>query len=620
MEVKMSGFAGVVCTGGSAPDSGLLECMAARLTFRGPDATCIWSRAGAGFCFTLLRTGPAPQSSEQPCTLDGRVWLIGDVRLDGREDLLRQLEQNDKPITAEVTDEELILRAWRRWGTDGFTRLNGDLSFALWDEDQHRLLCVRDLIGARPFFYAQSAGNFYFSNTLEVLRQAPGVSSNLDPQFIGDFLVQERCEDRARTVCRDIHRLPPGHTLVYSDGALSVHSHADFSVEEPLLLKRPEEYVERFQELLEKAVHDRLPRQPCGIFLSGGLDSTSIAAVACQIGKQDRASGPLRAYTIDCRPLFNDEEGILSSLVAENLGIDIEILSGASCLPYEGWEDSLLRTPEPCHDPFLLLSQRQYRQVQSHARVVLSGYGGDDILTGQAWPYLTYLFRQRAFGTIARAYGRYILKHGRIPPLRGGFRTRLRRWMGRTDPLTEFPPWLEPQFVEQHNLRGRWRELQESPKTIHPLHPIAFAGLSSKFWSRVFESEDAGWTGMPVELRAPLLDERLLRFLLRVPPVPWCMEKELLREAMRGLLPEEVRARPKTPLIGDFIKHFIESKKWNPLPLSEPPPELREFVDWERLGTTLATAAGSNLWVGLRPVSLSYWLKAKAVVNEKRIR
>jgi asparagine synthase (glutamine-hydrolysing) len=190
--------------------------------------------------------------------------------------------------------------------------------------------------------------------------------------------------------------------------------------------------------------------------------------------------------------------------------------------------------------------------------------------------------------------------------------------MGRTDPLTAFPQWLEPHFAERHNLRGRWRELQESRKKGHPLHPIALACLSSRFWSSVFESEDAGWTGVPVELRAPLLDQRLLRFLLRVPPVPWCMEKALLREAMRGILPEEVRARPKTPLLGDFIKHFIESKKWSPLPLPEPTAELRKFVDWERLSTTLATAAGSTLWVGLRPVSLCYWLKG--VVNEERIR
>jgi asparagine synthase (glutamine-hydrolysing) len=614
----MSGFAGFVSPGGDAPDPHLLERMAARLAFRGPDATQIWSRAGAGFCFTLLRTGPAPQASDQPCTLDGRVWLLGEVRLDGRDDLRHELEQSDEPIPATATDEELILRAWRQWGEPGLAKLLGDYSFALWDETARRLWCVRDLIGARPFFYAQSGDGLYFSNTLEALRQAPGISSELDPQFIGDFLLQEWCGDGARTVYRDIHRLPPGHNLVYSDAGLSVRCYTNFSIEEPLWLKRPEEYVERFQELLEKAVRDRLPRGPCGIFMSGGLDSTSIAAVACKIAQGDGVGGPLRAYTIDCRPLFNDEEGYLASLVAENLGINIEILSGASCLPYEGWEDSLLRTPEPYHDPFLLLSKRQYRQVQGHARVVLSGYGGDDILTGQAWPYLTYLFRQRSFGTIVKAFGRYVLKHGRIPPLRGGFRTRLRRWMGRTNPLTEFPEWLEAHFAERHNLHGRWLELQNTSWPVHPLHPIAFGGLSSKFWSSTLENEDAGCTGTPVELRAPLLDQRLLRFLLRVPPVPWCMEKELLREAMRGMLPEEIRTRPKTPLLGDLIKQLIESKRWSPMPLPEPAAELRKFVDWERLGTTLARAAGSTLWVGLRPVSLGYWLKS--VVNEDGIR
>jgi asparagine synthase (glutamine-hydrolysing) len=105
-----------------------------------------------------------------------------------------------------------------------------------------------------------------------------------------------------------------------------------------------------------------------------------------------------------------------------------------------------------------------------------------------------------------------------------------------------------------------------------------------------------------------------------VPPVPWCMEKALLREAMRGMLPEEVRVRPKTPFLADLIKYAIESKKWRPFPLSEPTSELRRFVDWERLGTTLVNATGSTLWVGLRPISLDYWLKAKAVVNEERIR
>src|SRR5689334_5740982 len=138
----MSGFAGVVCAGESDPEPRLLERMAAGLTFRGPDAKHTWSRAGVGFCFTLLRTGPAPQLSEQPCTLDGRVWLLGDVRLDGREDLRRKLEQSDPSVAADVTDEELILQAWRRWGTEGFAQFTGDLSFVLWDEVERRLWCV----------------------------------------------------------------------------------------------------------------------------------------------------------------------------------------------------------------------------------------------------------------------------------------------------------------------------------------------------------------------------------------------------------------------------------------------------------------------------------------------
>src|SRR5262249_32658787 len=149
----MSGFAGLVSTDGATPDRDLLDRMAADLEFRGPDSTQVWAQSGAGFCFTLLRIGPAPQSSEQPCSLDGRVSLLGDVRLDGREDLRRELEQSGEPTRPEAPDEELILRVWRRWGDDGLTRLVGDLSFALWDTVARELLGMRDLMGFRPFFY-----------------------------------------------------------------------------------------------------------------------------------------------------------------------------------------------------------------------------------------------------------------------------------------------------------------------------------------------------------------------------------------------------------------------------------------------------------------------------------
>ncbi len=101
----MSGFAGFIQADGGTPDAKLIERIAECLAFRGPDATEIWTRPGAGFCFTLLRTGPSPQSDSQPLSLDGRIWLLGDVRLDGREELLRKLEQFDQEISAGATNE-----------------------------------------------------------------------------------------------------------------------------------------------------------------------------------------------------------------------------------------------------------------------------------------------------------------------------------------------------------------------------------------------------------------------------------------------------------------------------------------------------------------------------------
>jgi asparagine synthase (glutamine-hydrolysing) len=605
----VSGFGGMVSIDGAPADTGLLERMAERLAFRGPDGTHITTKPGAGFCFTFLRTGPAPQCPSQPCSLDGRVWLLGDVRLDGRDDLRRKLEQNGDDCDTNITDEELVLLAWRRWGEDGLTDLIGDYSFALWDTEARELWCSRDLMGARPFFYARAGKRLYFSNTLDAIRCAPDVSGALDHHFIGDFLLQGFCSYPERTAFREIARLPAGHAFRLSNAELGVHRFTSLPIEEPLWLKREEEYVEQFRELLEQAVRERLPRGPTAVLMSGGLDSASVAAIATKIAKKAGSHVSLRAHTVDFRPLFDDEEGYYASLVAEHLSMPIEILRGASCIPYEGWNDSQLRMPEPCHEPFFLLDNQQYERVRAHASVALTGFGGDDVLTGQAWPYLVYLFQRLSFGQIGKVFGGYIVKHGRIPPLRGGFRARLQRWIGRSEPMSEYPRWLAPTFQKQQRLRERWLELQKARPNVHPLHPIGHAGLSSGFWPSVLESDDAAWTDAALEMRAPLLDRRVLRYLLRLPPVPWCMHKELLRQTMRGLLPERIRTRPKVPLLGDPLRIHAKRGSWNPPVHSERATGVRMFVDWEQLRATLGGARSSDLWSDLRPVSLNYWLK-----------
>ena len=615
----MSGFAGIVSADGATPDAKLIERMAERLAFRGPDATQIWMRPGAGFCFTLLRTGPSPQAVSQPFSLDGRIWLLGDVRLDGRAELLRKLEQHGEKISVDATSEELILRAWRQWEEKSFEALIGDFAFAIWDAETKRLWCVRDLMGVRPFFYAHSAGQMVFSNTLDVVRAAPEVSPKLDLHFIGDFLLQSWCPDADRTAFLDIRRLPGGHALTYSNGELSVSWYAALPVEEPLFLKRREEYVEEFCNLLEQATRDRLPAGPAGVFMSGGLDSTSVAAMAKKVRAAGNTGDSLRAYAIDYSPLFDDEEGALATKVARHLGISIDILSAASCLPLRGWEEPFFSTPEPCAEPFFSLHVEHYRQVAQRASVVLTGDGGDDIMTARAWPYLVYMLKRGRVITMAEAFGGYALRHGRLPPLRAGIRTRLRQWMGSKEEELGYPGWLEPGFERDLHLRARWRELQQPASAVHPLYPEGYAALTGAFWPNVFESEDAGWTGVPVEARAPLLDQRLLRFLLRVPPVPWCMNKELLRTAMRGLLPEEVRVRKKTPLQGDPLLLHAEKSGWRAVLSSDSACErLSYFVNCRMLSATSRPALGLSLWADLRPIALDCWLKS--VENRQRIK
>ncbi|GAC1664466.1 MAG: lasso peptide isopeptide bond-forming cyclase [Candidatus Acidiferrum sp.] len=606
----MSGFAGFASPDQPVDEERLLGCFAEHLKFRGPDSNNVAIHAGAGFCFTFLQTGPAPQSVVQPCSLDGKVWLLGDVRLDGRDELRRRLGSRGASFPEGLTDEELILQAWRTWGPGCLPLLLGDFSVALWDSEAQRLVCARDLIGLRPFYYAQAGGRLYFSNTLSTLRLPPEISYELDGDFIGDFLLEGWCFDPERTAFREIRRLPPGHLLEFSREGLQVKRFTELAVEEPFPSARKGQYVEEFRALFESAVRDRLPAGRSAIFMSGGLDSTSVAAQAVRLASQCDAS--LHAYTVDCSSLMNDQESVFASRAAAHLHIPITIDGDTGTPPFHNWSDAVAQAAEPYHEPFFTGEAKLYRKISQQARVALSGDGGDDVLTGQAWPHLRYLLRRRQFGAAAKIFGGYFLTNKRIPPLGAGIRTR---WNELRDPQAEFagyPPWLNPDFEKAIHLRERWQALRGRTKPLgtHPLHPLAYSALKKPYWAHIYEAEDASWSGTPMERRAPLLDLRIIKFLLRLPPVPWCMEKELLRLAMRGLLPEEVRLRKKTPLSTDPFVAYVEKFRWKPL-LPEPSPVIFEFVDWRRFKMVVPEASSSELCAALTPVSLLYWLVAQ---------
>lgn len=612
----MSGYAGLVRLGSgdstAAEDARRIEQMAKVIAFRGPDAQNIWSHPEVQFCFSFLKTGPAPQSSTQPCSLDGRTWLLGDVRLDGRDELLRRFEKRGERVEPAISDEELVLHVFQIFGESGVAALDGDFSFVLWDAKKKKIAGFRDLTGSKPFFYFVGKEILAFSNTLDALRFSPGFAGTLDETFLGDYLIASWCHDPERTVYRQIRRLPPGHSLEFSAEGLRVRRVSAFPIEETIVYVRGEEYVEHYRELLHQAVKDRLPNKASVVFMSGGLDSTTVAAEANRTWTKRVGGGSVQALTIDYNPLFDDREGKEAEQVAKHLGISFEMLSGADCQPFAAWKDAVFSMPEPQNEPFFALQIEKHRRAAAKARVALSGDGGDDVLLGHAWPYLRDLLRK---GRLFKAAGnviKHILSKHSLPVLGLGIRSGIQNRIGRRSQRELFPDWILPEFEKRLNLRERFAALQKRPTSEHPTHPWPYFMLSGPFWPSILEGEDSAWSGVALEARAPLLDRRMVRYLFRLPVMPWCMDKHLVRQAMRGILPPGTLTRPKAPLARDPLEIWVKQRNWSPLPLLDTVNinSLQAMVDRGKWENTLKVSNSNVNYESLRPLTLAWWLKS----------
>lgn len=604
----MSGIVAIVNLDHKPAEAELLRRLTDFLTFRGPDAQRTWMRDGVGLGHAMLRTTHESLHESQPRSLDGKVWITADARVDGREDLLRQMGDQGPASLDAVTDAELILHAYGIWGERCVDYLLGDFAFAIWDEKEQRLFCARDHFGVKPFYYAQVGNGLIISNTLNCVRLHPAVSDRLDELSVADILLFDGKQDPSKTVFADIQRLPPAHTLTYSRDGIKQSRFWAVPTGGFIRYRQPAEYGEHFTELFFAAVKDRLRTDSIGVFMSGGLDSTSIAAIALEMLRQQAAPFDLRAYTVVYDQLIPDRERYYSGIAAKALGIDIQYLVGDEFGLYEQWDQPRLHTPEPSHDPLAAISVSATEQVAKQHRVALSGQGGDPGFN-PSLAYFDQLIRRGGIGYLVKEFCRYFLTRRQIPKF--GVREWLRSKLGRNrrKSALPYPGWFNKQFAKKLELQSRWEQVIADPQPIHPIRPEAYQSLSSSHWSEVFESRDPGMTSVACESRYPFFDRRLITYLLAIPPIPWCVQKDLLRTSMRSRLPEQVRRRAKAPLAGDpYFEHArnhglrVWQEHFNPVQM------LANYVESDRI-PRIAGNDPYQLWVNLRPISFNYWLK-----------
>ena len=544
----MSGIVGIVNRPDLAVDRPLLERMTAALGLRGPDAQGIWTEGHVGFGHTLLRVSDDGPIEKQPFSLDGLVWITADARVDARPALITQLKTAGVEPVGDATDVELILRAYLAWGDDCAAHLLGDFAFVIWDGRVGRLLCVRDHLGGKPFFYATVPSGLIFSNTLACLRRHPGVSDELNDQAIADFLLFGHNTEPDTTSFAGIRRLPAAHALEWTSAGLRIRRYWSMPVQEPVYYKDPADYVDRFGELLETSVADRLRTSRVSVLMSGGLDSSSIAAVAHGVLTKSGRPFDLRASTVVFDTVIQDEERHYAGLVAAALGIPIGYEVADHYKPFERREHPSLRGPEPRSVASSARQIDRFTKIAAYGRVVLTGQGGDMILRPSA-SYLSSTLKRMEFGRFAADAWAHVRRHGRLPRL--GLRTRLKALAGVTRKRRPFPEWIAPELVERLQLRERWVAFGRGTADRVDHHRPEAYRIATSQWFRLFESLDPAVTGFPIEFRHPLFVLRLLEFALSVPSMPWCVDKALVREAMRGKLPEAVRTRRKTPLAGN---------------------------------------------------------------------
>jgi len=590
----------IVRTDGAPIEPTLAAALMSLLAVRGPDAQRSQCIGNVALGHALLRTR-TEEDDRQPLTLDGHTWIVGDVRLDARADLISQLGLNLDSMSL-ASDAELVLRAYHKWGVRCINQLLGDFGFAIWDVRLSRLFVGRDHLGVKPMYYAHVGRSIVVSSMLECVRMHPAVDHDeLDDIAIADFLLFGHKTDHDTTAFRDIRRLPPAHTLTWSADGMRVQRYWQLPVEEPIYCADAE-YAEQFRDLLGRAVSDRLRTDRVAIFLSGGIDSTALAATAVrELGHAEA----VRGFTFVRGSLVDDDEDYYASIAARELGIT------ARCYDIDdraGWPYFMTSSiPEPLPDAAEADAKAgAHADMMMFSPVAFFGEGPDNAMHYEWQAYVRYLWRGHRWWQMSADFVRFVRHHKRLPLGSTIWQLGARSADERDTP--QLPRWIAPSLVARLQLRERWQRVMRGPRpSPHPTKPMAYWSLLNPMWHVVFDADDPAYTGVPIDVRHPYLDLRLLRFLLRVPAIPWARDKHLFRYALSDRLPAIVRTRPKTPLKG--LPDYERGRRFG-LPTVRASEELERYGSSRRLlDTGFRTAAEAE--ADLRFIALSYWLEQR---------
>lgn len=579
----MCGLAGILDVAGRrSPQRAELRSMISTLHHRGPDGYGYYVDTRCGLAHARLSIIDIA-GGDQPIHNQNRdVWVVFNGEIFNYIELRADLERLGHRFYTR-SDTEVIVHLYERYGLEFVQHLNGQFAIALWDQNRSRLVLARDRTGIRPLFHVRSGGRLFFASEVKALFAIAEIPRRLNMQALGDIMTYWSVLG-PQSIFDAVQSLEPGHLMVIEhDGSerISRYWDWDFSEVDAHGVRSEQSYAEELNELLVDAVRLQLRADvPVGAYLSGGLDSSAIAALVRQYNK-----APLRTFSV----AFEDgefDESRYQQRMAAHLGTDHTSIHCrkadiAAVFPKVIWhtETPVLRTAPA---PLMLLSG----SVRDHGfKVVLTGEGADEVFGGydifkeakirRFWARQPHSrWRQRLLDKLypylrhapagARAMNDRFYGAGLERIAHPGFAheprwtTTRRSWqflsgaareaIGVRDPLTTIAAWL-PDAVTRFPSMGRDQYVEA--------HTLLSGYLLNSQSDRVAMANS-------IEGRFPFLDHRVIEFANRLPPwlkIRGLTEKYLLKRTVGRLLPDDIARRTKQPYRApDSESFFVNSQ------------------------------------------------------------
>ena len=558
----MCGIAGIVSSDRLAPDeSRRVAAMRDVLAHRGPDAVGLHADEHAALghrrlSIVDLASGKQPLSNER-----GTVWISFNGEIYNHADLRGELESHGH-VYKTRSDTEAIVHAYEQWGDDCVTRLRGMFAFAIWDAERRRLLLARDRLGIKPLYWARQGDRLIFASEIKSILASGLVPARANERALPELL-STRSVAGTETMFEGIYKLMPGHVLVFQDGTVTCRCYWDVPIGAATTGRSRAEDVARFRELLEEAIRLRLMSDvPLGVFLSGGIDSSAIAALMARM--IDR---PLQTFSVAFKArAYNELEyarTVSTAIGADAHEIVIDDRDFFGALPRLIWHED-----EPIAHPSSVPLYFVSKLAREHVTVVLTGEGSDELLAGYG-KYPRALLNWRAGSIYSRAVPR---------PIRAGIASSLRKLPGRAGRVARrsflgvdhradlmfFDTFagigierqqslLSPRLVPMANTRQAYSASMhyfdragEIPGA-DVLDRMLYTDMKT-YLVELLMKQDQMSMAASIESRVPFLDHHLVEFAAALPhdrKLSGFSTKAILREAVRDVLPSSILERPK---------------------------------------------------------------------------